>query len=263
MSEIIVLQRVPKNLTSSPFVGNNKEWVATAAMLAGSAISSLVGGNKSKKMQRRAERENTYRKNAEKAWYDKEYNTDYLDTKAGQNLMRRAQEVQDNYVRKADGAAAVGGGTAASVAQAKESANRAMGDTIANIASQDTSRKQSVSDKHLSNVNQLSQERQQIETNKANATAQAAQNMSNALMSAGVNQLGSELSGAKSQSNSDLSSSTTANDNTNVTQVPDVSPTAVTYVGRNAPNPVPEGSNEVGQSYDPLSLATGAKKRLG
>lgn len=218
MSEIIVLQRVPKNLTTSPFMGNNKEWIATAAMLAASAASSLFGASKAKKAARKAAAENTYRSNAEKAWYDKEYNTDYLDTKAGQNLMRRAQEVQDNYVRKADGAAAVGGGTAASVAQAKESANKAMGDTIANIASQDTSRKQSVSDKHLSNVNQLSQERQQIETNKAQATSQAAQNMSNALMQAGVNQLGSDLSGAKSQSNSGLSSGTTANDNTNVTQ---------------------------------------------
>ena len=137
MTEILL--RIPKHLTSSPVLGDNKEWVLGALALAGGVASSLFGANKAKKAARRAAAENTYRTNAEKAWYDKNYNTDYLDTKAGQNLIRRAKEVQDEYVRNADGAAAVGGGTAASVAMAKESANKAMGDTIANIAAQDTS----------------------------------------------------------------------------------------------------------------------------
>ena len=217
MSEI--LARIPKNLTSSPVLGEKKEWVLGAASLALGIGSSLFGANKAKKAARRAQAENQYRTNAEKAWYDKNYNTDYLDTKAGQNLMRRAQEVQDEYIRKADGAAAVGGGTAASVAQAKESANKAMGDTIANIAAQDTSRKQQVEDAHLANTQQLSRERQQIEQQKAQATSDAAQNASNALFNFGVNQLGSELEGAKTQNNSKLANSTPTLDNKNVTDI--------------------------------------------
>ena len=217
MSEI--LARIPKNLTSSPVLGEKKEWVLGAASLALGIGSSLFGANKAKKAARRAQAENQYRTNAEKAWYDKNYNTDYLDTKAGQNLMRRAKEVQDEYIRKADGAAAVGGGTAASVAQAKESANKAMGDTIANIAAQDTSRKQHVEDAHLANTQQLSRERQQIEQQKAQATSDAAQNASNALFNFGVNQLGSELEGAKSQNSSKLANSTPTLDNKNVTDI--------------------------------------------
>lgn len=217
MSEI--LARIPKNLTSSPVLGEKKEWVLGAASLALGIGSSLFGANKAKKAARRAQAENQYRTNAEKAWYDKNYNTDYLDTKAGQNLMRRAQEVQDEYIRKADGAAAVGGGTAASVAQAKESANKAMGDTIANIAAQDTSRKQHVEDAHLQNTQQLSRERQQIEQQKAQATSDAAQNASNALFNFGVNQLGSELEGAKLQSSSKLANPTPTLDNKNVTDI--------------------------------------------
>lgn len=217
MSEI--LARIPKNLTSSQVLGEKKEWVLGAASLALGIGSSLFGANKAKKAARRAQAENQYRTNAEKAWYDKNYNTDYLDTKAGQNLMRRAQEVQDEYIRKADGAAAVGGGTAASVAQAKESANKAMGDTIANIAAQDTSRKQHVEDAHLQNTQQLSRERQQIEQQKAQATSDAAQNASNALFNFGVNQLGSELEGAKSQNSSKLTNSTPTLDNKNVTDI--------------------------------------------
>ena len=217
MSEI--LARIPKNLTSSPVLGEKKEWVLGAASLALGIGSSLFGANKAKKAARRAQAENQYRTNAEKAWYDKNYNTDYLDTKAGQNLMRRAQEVQDEYIRKADGAAAVGGGTAASVAQAKESANKAMGDTIANIAAQDTSRKQHVEDAHLANTQQLSRERQQIEQQKAQNTSDAAQNASNALFNFGVNRLGSELEGTKLQNNSKLANSTPTLDNKNVTDI--------------------------------------------
>ena len=264
MSEI--LARIPKNLTSSPVLGEKKEWVLGAASLALGIGSSLFGANKAKKAARRAQAENQYRTNAEKAWYDKNYNTDYLDTKAGQNLMRRAQEVQDEYIRKADGAAAVGGGTAASVAQAKESANKAMGDTIANIAAQDTSRKQHVEDAHLANTQQLSRERQQIEQQKAQATSDAAQNASNAMFNFGVNQLGSELEGAKSQGSNKLGGSASANDNKNVTQTPKVNPTAIAYEAQYgkgaAKDPIPADYNEVGQHYDPLDLATGAKKRL-
>lgn len=217
MSDILV--RIPKNLTSSPVLGEKKEWILGAASLALGVGSSLFGANKAKKAARRAQAENQYRTNAEKAWYDKNYNTDYLDTKAGSNLLRRAQEVQDEYIRKADGAAAVGGGTAASVAQAKESANKAMGDTIANIAAQDTSRKQHVEDAHLQNTQQLSRERQQIEQQKAQATSDAAQNASNALFNFGVNQLGSELKVAKSQGSSKLANPTPTLDNKNVTDI--------------------------------------------
>ena len=213
-----ILSKIPKHLTSSPVLGEKKEWVLGALALAGGVASSLFGANKAKKAARRAAAENKYRTNAEKAWYDKNYNTDYLDTKAGQNLMRRAKEVQDEYIRKADGAAAVGGGTAASVAMAKESANKAMGDTIANIAAQDTSRKQHVEDAHLQNTQQLSRERQQIEQQKAQNTSDAAQNASNAMFNFGVNQLGSELEGAKAVKTNTLGSNGKPNGNTIVTQ---------------------------------------------
>lgn len=211
-----ILSKIPKHLTSCPVLGDKKEWVLGAASLALGVGSSLFGANKAKKAARRAQAENTYRTNAEKAWYDKNYNTDYLDTKAGQNLMRRAKEVQDEYVRKADGAAAVGGGTAASVAMAKEAANKAMGDTIANVSAQDTARKQHVEDAHLQNTQQLSRERQQIEQQKAQATSDAAQNASNAMFNFGVNQLGSELEGVKGVKTNALGSNGKPIDNTNV-----------------------------------------------
>lgn len=163
---------------------NNPQWIAAAASLAGSVAGSLFGGAKARKAAKKAARERQYRANAEKAWYDKAYNTDYLDTKAGQNLLRRAQEVQDNYIRKADGVAAVAGGTAASTAMAKEAANRTMGDTIANIGAQDSAKKESVSAQHMQNQMGFSREREAAYNQQAQNASDAGQNMSNALMSA-------------------------------------------------------------------------------
>ena len=163
---------------------NNPQWIAAAASLAGSIAGSLFGGAKARRAAKKAARERRYRANAEKAWYEKAYNTDYLDTKAGQNLLRRAQEVQDNYIRKADGAAAVAGGTAASAAMAKEAANRTMGDAIANIGARDSAKKESVSAQHMQNQMGFSKEREDAYNQQAHNASDAGQNMSNALMSA-------------------------------------------------------------------------------
>lgn len=183
MREINSLFRIPLGMNALMGV-DNPHWIATAATAGLGVLGSLFGGNKAKKLAKKALKENAYRTNAEKAWYDKAYNTDYMDTKAGQNMLRRAQEIQDNYIRKADGAAAVGGGTAASSAMAKEAANRTMGNTIANIGAQDTARKQSVEDQHIRNEQTLSQQREAIYNQQAQNTTEAAQNMSNAMMSA-------------------------------------------------------------------------------
>ena len=194
---------------------DRKCWIATALGIAGSVASSIFGGNKAKKAARAAAKERTYRANAEKAWYDKAYNTDYIDTKAGQNMLRRAQEIQDEYVRKADGAAAVGGGTAAATAQAKEAANRTMGDTIANIAAQDTIRKQHVDDQHQANVSQLSREREDAANQRAANATDAAQNASNAIMTAA----GSLEGAANKQKTNALGNSGDLLGNKNVTSV--------------------------------------------
>lgn len=204
----------------APVIGDRLNWVATAAALGLGALSagtSVAGGLLSRNAAKKAARQVKYRRNAEKAWYDKEYNTDYIDTKAGQNLLRRAQEVQDKYVKRAEGAAAVGGGTDASVALAKENANKAVSDTIANVAAQDTARKQRVADQHLANNNVISAQSQQVEQSKADATAGAAQGASNAAASAAI-LVGSQPNKANAVSDSKLAGKDATVGNTDVTQ---------------------------------------------
>ena len=164
--------------------GKNPHWIAKVASLAAGVGGSIFGAAKAAQEQKRQRQALARKESKEKAWYDKTYNTDYLDTKAGQNLLRRAQEIQDNYIRKADGTAAVGGGTAASSAMAKEAANRTMGNTIATIGAQDTARKQQVEDSHIQNQMNIEDQKGNMAHEAAVNTTTAAQNMSNAMMSA-------------------------------------------------------------------------------
>lgn len=245
-----VLKKISKNLTSSPVLGERKEWIATAAMLAASAAASIFGGSKAAKAAKAAKAEQRYRQDAQRAWYDKEYNTDYLDSKAGSNLMRRAQEVQDKAVKRADGASKVGGATAASVAQSKEAANKVTGDALASIASGDTARKRQVADGYLNSEMQTSREREQSEQARAAAVSGAAQNMSNALTSAALTQMGSELNTRNSLIINGGELPTSQVDITKITQLADKVPNPL----KNVATPKP-GLN--GMGADPLGLATG------
>lgn len=184
MFELNRFLRLPLGISEMSGASDPRFGLAGIASMAGSVAGSLFGGAKARRAAKKAARERRYRANAEKAWYDKAYNTDYLDTKAGQNLLRRAQEVQDNYIRKADGAAAVAGGTAASAAMAKEAANRTIGDAIANIGARDSAKKESVSAQHMQNQMGFSKEREDAYNQQAHNASDAGQNMSNALMGA-------------------------------------------------------------------------------
>lgn len=163
-----------------------KEWVAAAIGAAAGLASSIIGGASASAAARAAERRQRRIEAEEDAWYTRRYNEDYLDTAAGQNLVRRAHQMYDKTIKRAAGAKAVAGGTDASVAQAKEQANAAMGDTIANIAAADTQRKASVDNAHMANQKQFAQMDIQRENQRAANITSAAQQASNALISAGA-----------------------------------------------------------------------------
>ena len=158
-------------------------WVQLAA-LAASVGASVIGGISAKNKEKKAQRERERREASENAWYQRRYNEDYLDTKAGQNLIRKANEMYKQGISRAEGAKAIGGGTDASVAASKERANKAIGDTIANIGANDTARKDRVDNIHQSNEQKFSDAKVQEYQRQANNVTQAAQNASNAFMSA-------------------------------------------------------------------------------
>lgn len=186
----------PLGMVGNDYLPMRKEWLPVALAIAGAA-SSIIGGVKARNAAKAAERRQRAREAEEDAWYNRRYNEDYADTAAGQNLIRRAQEYARENWRKTTGAKAVGGATDAASAMAKEAGNKMVGDTIANMAAQDTARKDRVDTLHRNAREQFAQQDMARETQRANSIQNASQNASNAMLSAAA-----ALGSAKAQQNS-------------------------------------------------------------
>ena len=183
---MVTLRYINQDLGGIEGRRENPQWIATALGVAGGLASSLIGGNAAEQAAREAERRQRALENKENAWHTRRYNEDFLDTAAGQNLVRRAKDYARENWKKAAGAQAVAGGTDAATAMAKEAGNRMVGDTIANIAAADSQRKANVDAQHR----QAEQGFAQMDMQRANQRAQnitnAAQNASNAIMNVGA-----------------------------------------------------------------------------
>ena len=143
---------------------------------------SILGGVSSANAAKRAERLRQEQDAKNAAWFNRKYNESYIDTAAGRNAIRQAIDYGKRQTQRAEGAAAVTGGTDAAVAQAKEGANRMVGDTIGNLAAQDTARKEQAEATYLRQQEQSTAQQMANEKAKAAGIAQAAQGASNAMM---------------------------------------------------------------------------------
>ena len=164
-----------------PFQPQRAEWVGIASLALGVG-SSILGGVSSAAAARRAEQLRQEQDARNNAWFNRRYNESYIDTAAGRNAIRQATDYAKTMTKRAEGAAAVTGGTDAAVAQAKEGANKMIGDTIGNLAAQDTARKDAAEAIHIQQQAQSTQMQMQTQQQRAAAIAQAASGASNALI---------------------------------------------------------------------------------
>ena len=170
------------------------------ASLALGVGSSILGGVSSANAARRAERLRQEQDGKNAAWFKRKYNESYIDTAAGRNAIRQAQDFAKRQTQRAEGAAAVAGGTDAAVAQAKEGANKMIGDSIGNLAAQDTARKENAEATYQQQQENSTAWKMQTQQMRANAIAQAAQGASNALIQ-GASLLGDSNGAPKAQAN--------------------------------------------------------------
>lgn len=161
-------------------------WIATAIGAGLSVLSSLYGGAKARQQAKEADREMAASRAKNDNWFRRRYNENYADTSAGQNLLRKAQEFGRDYWRKARGQQRVSGATDAQAALAKQQGLTMQGNTISQIAANDTSRKQAADTSHRQRDAQLSTQYIQNQQKKAAQTQYAAGQASNALMQAGA-----------------------------------------------------------------------------
>ncbi|UKK52169.1 hypothetical protein L6472_06195 [Prevotella sp. E13-17] len=160
------------------------------AMAGASLVSSIFGGAKSAKAAREQARMIANEKAKLEAERLRKQNEDYLDTAAGQNLMRIARQERDKMWKREQGAAAVGGATDAAVAMAKEQGNNMIADTVANIAAQDTARKDNIDASYRSDIARLSQQQIEAEGANADAISQTAAGAASDLRSAALSTFG-------------------------------------------------------------------------
>lgn len=162
-----------------------KNLIGTAIGTGLGVASSIIGGVMSKRKNDAAEARIDAQNAKNEAWYNRRYNENYADTAAGQALISQAKEYARDNWKKAQGASAVGGGTDAATALAKEGGNKVMTNTLRNLASADTQRKDNIDRIHLNQEQNYTNQKVALAQQNANNIAQVASAASDAMFKAG------------------------------------------------------------------------------
>ena len=178
-----IMYQIAKNTKDifRPYQPQVPHFLQLAGLAAGVA-SSILGGVSSANAAKKAEQMRIAQDARNEALFNRRYNQSYLDSAAGRNAIRQATDYAKTITKRAEGAAAVTGGTDAAVAQAKESANKMIGDTMGNLAAQDTARQAQAEETFARQQEQSTAQQMANQQQRANSIAQASAGASNALI---------------------------------------------------------------------------------
>jgi hypothetical protein len=151
----------------------------------GSAVAGIVGSNASRKAANRNARLLQEAEDESKAWYDKEYNSNFLDRSDARAAIARTRDILNERYKAAEGAAAITGATAESVAQQKAAANQALADVTGTIAERADAHKEAVRANYEAQQNSFMQQKMGVNNQKAQAATTAASGLANAANSFG------------------------------------------------------------------------------
>lgn len=142
---------------------------------AGSIVGGMMGARSAKKAQENLEEQ----QKENQAWYDRRYNEDPTQRASAQRMITLVTEDVKKRNKAAQGTQAVIGGTEESVAATKEANNKAIADTVANIAAQGDAQKDAIEAAYNARKSEIAGQQLQMEQAKtqalANATAGVAQ----------------------------------------------------------------------------------------
>lgn len=115
------------------------------AILGGiSAASSLFGSLKSAQANKRMDNQLQRRQSELQSWYDKEYNTNYLDTAEAKGTLRVLSNNMKESMQKVDQGNAIQGASDEARVATADKAQRRYGDTVARIAGHGTQYKDAI-----------------------------------------------------------------------------------------------------------------------
>ena len=151
----------------------------------GQAAAGIIGGNATRKAANRNARLLEEAENDAKAWYEKEYNANFLDRSDARAAIAKTRELLNERYKAAEGAAAVTGATEESVARQKAAANEALADVTSNIAERADAYKDAVRANYENQMENFRKEKIGVNNEKAQATVKAASGLASAAQSLG------------------------------------------------------------------------------
>lgn len=143
--------------------------------------SSIYGAVKSSQANKRAQAMIQNQRDENQKWYDQKIAEDYTQRSDVQNILRKQRDLLNEQYQRARATNIVAGGTDESLALQQQAANEAMGDTIADIAANASSYKDSIENQYRAQDAALNQQQIGVEQAKAQAIAQAAGQMGSAV----------------------------------------------------------------------------------
>ena len=179
---------------SGGYAPAKKEFFIVPAIMAAAAIgSSVYGAAKSASANNKAQAQVDRERAINDAERRRTKYEDYIDTAAGQNLIRVARDEANKIWKREQGAAAVSGATESAKQMTKDSGNQMMGTAIANIAANDTARKDNLDAGYRATDRQLAQQQISLDQQKGQNIAAAASQIGSSLMSAAASYMGTTM----------------------------------------------------------------------
>lgn len=154
----------------------------------GSAVqagASIFGGINAAKAMNSVKKNIEDQRKKNQDWYDRRYNEDATQRADAVQVLTQTQDMLRRNSEQAAGSAAVSGGTDESVAQAKASATKTVGDVMSNMNAQAASRKDSIEQQYMVNDTNFANQLNDLTMKKAEAINQAVQGVGQAAASSG------------------------------------------------------------------------------
>lgn len=152
-------------------------------------LGSVAGAIGSARAQKRADQMIADQKAKNQAWYDREYNQNYLQRSDAQQVLENTRKFYDERMQRSAATNTVMGGTDEALAMEKAAANQAVADTMAGINSEASAHKDAIQQNYLNADAALAQQQIAGQQQRAQNISQAGSNMA----SAGAGIIGSIL----------------------------------------------------------------------
>ena len=141
-------------------------------------LGSVAGAIGSARAQRKADKMIAGQKAKNQAWYDRNYNQNFLERSDAQQVLENTRKFYDERMQRSGATNTVMGGTDEALAMDKAAANQAVSDTMAGINADASAHKDAVEQNYLNMDSALSQQQIAGQQQRAQNISQAASNTS-------------------------------------------------------------------------------------